>query len=216
MATDQYTSQLNLIKTDPQNPIDVDKINTSFQRIDDGYGKLPLYASETARNSAYANSPFNLCVVGSNYDSGTVWRRKNGKWYALDPTRVAWVPTLKGSSSNPSGFTVTGYYIRNGDMVHAEGFISSSGTSFRSGSGYYKIAGFPKPTFTLGRDLRGVAYVYQLGGGATAGFLALSGDELTILAPSSPSSLALVGDSSPWNWTTSAMSIGFTFDYMMA
>jgi hypothetical protein len=44
---------------------------------------VPLFASTSARDAAYATTPFGLCFVGASVDAGTLYRRRGGSWYEI-------------------------------------------------------------------------------------------------------------------------------------
>jgi hypothetical protein len=84
MAPDStFTNNLGLEKPDPLQPIDVTKLNGNFDKID--HGTIPLFPSTGARDTAYTISPFKLAVVGASFDVGTLWQRRSGAWYEVNP-----------------------------------------------------------------------------------------------------------------------------------
>lgn len=134
MAEDTYTTRLNLIKPDPQSAIDVTKLNTDFDRIDAGYGGIPVFATKALRNAAYATAPFALCKVGPDMDSGVLCGRQNGEWVQLTPgapvsSGLSWTPVL-------TNWAVVGYTLKRlgGGLASFELRTQYSGPQITSGA----------------------------------------------------------------------------------
>jgi len=75
---------------------------------------VPLFASTTARDAAYANAQFGLCFVGTSVDAGTLYRRRGGSWYEIADKGSLIGPWVTSGLSVPgaSGFSVTSYGFR--------------------------------------------------------------------------------------------------------
>ena len=52
---------------------------------------------------------------------------------------TSYTPTLTASTTNPTNWTQTGYYMRAGKLVICK-FILTAGASFTAGSGNYRVA----------------------------------------------------------------------------
>lgn len=58
---------------------------------------------------------------------------------AFSDAWTSFTPTLTASTTNPTNWTQTGYYMRAGKLVHVKGTLTA-GASMTAGSGTYRIA----------------------------------------------------------------------------
>lgn len=110
---DSFTPNFGLRITDPTSVVDVQtQLNDNWNKIDDqirGPG-IPLFANTTVRDLAYEDSPFPICVVGSSYESGEVYRKRNN---SKDPASwPEWIELGTKGKENTSYFQGQGgaYY----------------------------------------------------------------------------------------------------------
>lgn len=95
---------------------------------------VPLFASTTARDAAYATTPFGLCFVGTSVAAGTLYRRRGSSWYEIKD-----IGSLIGSWQSvtvPSGNGYSGTITARANCDRAElkgiltgGFANSTSVS---------------------------------------------------------------------------------------
>lgn len=109
-------------ETDPVSPLE-NLFATMAASIDANMG-IRIFPTTTARNNAYAQTPFKLAVVGADFASGTLYRRDGTNWtvvYANDAssTEVALNVTAGTPQYNPTAYKV-------GQEVQLTGAISGT------------------------------------------------------------------------------------------
>lgn len=78
---------------------------------------VPLFASTSARDTAYAAKPFGLCMVGATRDAATWYRRRAGAWWTLSDDA-----TLTGGKQIRVGTTNVTLTSGAGTVTHGAGF----------------------------------------------------------------------------------------------
>ena len=132
---------------------------------------------------------------------------------------TSYTPTLTASTTNPTNWTQTGYYMQAGKLVHVKGALTA-GASMTAGSGAYRIA-LPVNANTTLPDVKmsgsvwlydsstGNAASHYIVYGAAAGYVQLVG------AGGAAGGLTVVSNSAPWTWAASDL-IQFAFTYEAA
>jgi hypothetical protein len=189
-----FTNNLSLLKPDPNDVIDVTIINANMDTIDN-HGTVPIFASTANRDAAYANAPFKLCMLGTDYDNSVLQVRKSGNWVPVSQD-LAWTPVMTNSVlPAPSG-------IATGVATNVGGFVNGSlvwqRTATAGGLGHYVInlpvppdpawlhTGFPMGTFTVAHT---GSYEY----GFMEGFSATQGRFRVITAITPPTAMSYIG-----------------------
>lgn len=93
---------------------------------------VPLFASTSARDTAYAVRKFGLCMVGSSVEGAILYKRRSGAWYQMSDDAVrdsGWVNVTINS-----GFTGTSVATRRiGDIVYLRGTVKQNSGPYASG-----------------------------------------------------------------------------------
>ena len=114
---------------------------------------------------------------------------------------AAYTPTLTAATTNPTGWTQTGYWMRAGKLVVAK-FKITAGGSMTTGSGQYAIA---LPTAA---NVSGIADIeagqVTLGNGSSAALALpqLQSTTLRLLYFPTATTGAFVGHNAPWAWAS--------------
>jgi hypothetical protein len=94
---------------------------------------VPLFASTTARDAAYATTPFGLCFVGASVDAGTLYRRRGGSWYEIKDVSALIGDTGWKNCTIASGFGANGSQLPRArvmyGIVYLDGGFSATGMS---------------------------------------------------------------------------------------
>lgn len=130
---------------------------------------------------------------------------------------TSYTPTLTASTTSPTNWTQTGYYMRAGKMFSVKGTLTA-GASMTAGSGTYRIALPGNASTTLTNAVvEGTFYLYDNSGavGAThyAGYVANTAYIQMIGATGG--AVTTVSNSAPWTWAANDF-IQFAFTYEAA
>lgn len=129
---------------------------------------------------------------------------------------TSYTPTLTASSSNPTGWTQTGYYMQAGKLIHVKGTLTAGG-SMTKGSGTYRVALPVNANTTLTNAIvEGTFYLYDNSGAGRSdvvGYIANTAyAQMLYAAGGAP---AVIADTVPWTWAASDI-IQFAFTYEAA
>ena len=118
----------------------------------------------------------------------------------------AYTPTLTASTTNPTGWTATGYYMRAGKLVVCR-FMLTAGAGVTAGSGQYRIA-LPANSTTTQPYALGAADLFDssTGNGCTSAQVYISASTYATIRYTSayPVGAAIVvGATAPWTWAAS-------------
>ena len=130
---------------------------------------------------------------------------------------TAYTPTLTASTTNPTGWTQTGYYMQAGKLVHVKGTLTAGG-AMTAGSGTYRIALPVNAQTALGSAvLEGSTYLYDNStGNAYSIAVPYAANAAYIqLVYGTGGTGAFVGHNAPWVWAASD-TIQFAFSYEAA
>jgi len=116
---------------------------------------------------------------------------------------TAYTPTLTASTTSPTNWTQTGYYVQAGKLVTAK-FLLTAGASMTAGSGTYRVALPVNANTTIGdMEIGPVKMLDSSTGNQTLAFAVTSAaGYLTIEYQSSLTALALVTNAAPWAWAS--------------
>jgi hypothetical protein len=160
------------------------------------------YAKATTEQPGTSVINKDLAVVGDVSVLGNISNSKKD-----------WIPQLT-SLSAIGGITSYGSYIKIGDLVLAEGKVESSG-SFTSGSGRW-TCNLPVPAHDTSVVARGYYFAIQ-GTNENLGTVRIAAeDEIDFLSSSSTTSANYISSTFPWTWTSAAMSLSFSLQYLAA
>lgn len=125
---------------------------------------------------------------------------------AFSDAWTSYTPTLTASTTNPTNWTQTGYYMRAGKLVICR-FLLVAGASMTAGSGTYRIALPVAAATTTSFVQLGVALCFDSSAGAMLKpncDLDTSVSYFTLAYPATwPSgTLTRVTNTAPWTWAT--------------
>ena len=116
---------------------------------------------------------------------------------------TSYTPTLTASTTNPTGWTQTGYYMQVGKLVVAK-FVVTAGASFTAGSGTYQIRLPVNANLTVG-DLEVCFLRINWSGGSGYGHAYLVTGQPTYIRMgyrSSLTALANITNAAPGTWAS--------------
>lgn len=120
---------------------------------------------------------------------------------------TSYTPTLTASTTSPTNWTQTGYYMRAGKLVIAA-FDLTAGGSMTAGSGNYRIALPVAASTSLTYEVIGIITCYDNSASATArpyADLSTANSYFTMTYPATwPSGAQTsVSNTAPWTWAAS-------------
>jgi hypothetical protein len=130
---------------------------------------------------------------------------------------TSYTPTLTASTTSPTNWTQTGYYMRAGKLVHVKGILTA-GASMTAGSGTYRIALPANCNTTISNALlQSSVYLFDSSGvvGSTVYLAYQAAAGYVQLLGATGAAVAFVSDSVPWTWAAND-SIQFAFTYEAA
>ncbi len=114
---------------------------------------------------------------------------------------TAYTPTLTGSSSNPTGYTASGEYIVQNDVVHGHFSIT---TGAGSGGGQYYVSCPVTPNTSIAYRAMGIGKVYDASTGNTALVMVRLDNTNArfqlVYATALPGPESTIGQTTPWTW----------------
>lgn len=126
-----------------------------------------------------------------------------GTWMAA---WSSYTPTLRATTTDPTGWTETGYYTQIGKTVIAK-FALSAGGSATAGSGYYRVALPVSARSTMDMDVSQHCVLYDYSTGSQiygSAYIAASDTANCYFSyATSATTLGNVGSSTPWTWAAS-------------
>ena len=118
---------------------------------------------------------------------------------------TSYTPTLTASTTNPTNWTQTGYYVRAGKLVIAK-FTVQAGGSMTAGSGTYRIALPANGNTTLGSQYLGTITLRDASSGNTFYAQAALADTAYVVlnyAATYGGGAANATNTAPWTWAAS-------------
>lgn len=104
---------------DPITPIE-NVFATMASSIDTNMG-VRRFDNEAARDAAFNEQPFKVCVIGTDVATGTLQVYRGGTWHSLsDMDNGTYTPVLTASNTNPTGYTSQGTYRRTGNLCFTQ------------------------------------------------------------------------------------------------
>jgi len=128
---------------------------------------------------------------------------------------TSYTPTLTASTTNPTNWTQTGYYMQAGKLVHVKVALTA-GASMTAGSGTYRIA-LPVNANTTLTDtkLQSSVFLYDNNtGNATSHYMAyVAAAGYVQLFGATGGAITTVTNSAPWTWAASDLiQLAFTYE----
>lgn len=111
----------------------------------------------------------------------------------------AYTPTLTASTTNPTGWTQTGYYMQAGKLVIARFYVAAGG-SMTAGSGTYRVA-LPVAANMTAQQQPGNVLAWDTSAGNAAQALALISAS-TYAQLLLPGTAGFVSHAVPWTWAS--------------
>lgn len=130
---------------------------------------------------------------------------------------TSYTPTLTASTTNPTNWTQTGYYMQAGKLVHVKGALTA-GASMTAGSGTYRIALPVNASTTLANALcEGSFYLRDDSTGNARSDVAcyVANTAYVQMLYAAGGAPGVVSNSVPWTWAASD-TIQFAFTYEAA
>lgn len=130
---------------------------------------------------------------------------------------TSFTPTLTAATTNPTGWTQTGYYARAGKLAHVKGILTAGG-SMTPGSGVYRIA-LPADANTSITDcvLAGSAFLVDASTGNVLSHAVIYSNAAgyVCLKYGTGGAGSIVAHDVPWTWAAGD-TIQFAFSYEAA
>lgn len=181
--------------------------------------QMPVAGNQTVTIDVKQSIPAGTAIAGLANAASTIDLHISGA-VNTGPSDLPWTaytPTLTASTTNPTNWTQTGYYMQAGKLVMCKGMIQA-GASMTTGSGTYRIALPVAANTTLSLfPVNGIVYVSDASAGGSwqqmLGYVAAS----NYICAVSPSGGAPVSHSFPWSPNSAVGDfILFNFSYEAA
>lgn len=120
---------------------------------------------------------------------------------------TSYTPTLTASTTNPTNWTQTGYYMQAGKLVVAK-FVLTAGGSMTAGSGTYRVA-LPVNAVTQANTPAGQVYLSTAASNyyLASAFIPAAG-YATLVYPSGAGTVGEVTHAAPWTWAAGMVIAG--------
>lgn len=130
---------------------------------------------------------------------------------------TAYTPTLTASTTSPTNWTQTGYYMRAGKLVHVKGTLTA-GASMTAGSGTYRIALPASASTTLANAVcTSTINIYDSSANIawSTAFAWIANTAYVQLQYANGAASVNIAHNAPWTWAANDI-IQFAFTYEAA
>lgn len=128
---------------------------------------------------------------------------------------TSYTPTLTASTTNPTNWTQTGYYMRAGKLVHVK-FSLTAGASMTAGSGTYRIALPVNASTALANAVcQSSLNLYDSSGNIawSTGFLWVAAAAYVQMQYANGAASVNIANNAPWTWAANDIIEGaFTYE----
>ena len=136
---------------------------------------------------------------------------------AFSDAWTSYTPTLTASTTSPTNWTQTGYYMQAGKLVHVKGTLTA-GASMTEGTGTYRIALPVNASTTLANALcESSVNLYDSNANIawSTGFVWIANTAYCQIQMGNGAASVNVAHNAPWTWAASDI-IQFAFTYEAA